>query len=302
MSSQSGNDNQRIEFSIVIPCYNDWDRLEQCLKKLSDCEHEDFDYEIVVVDNAKEHNPPDKIRQFSNVVLIHEPTPGSYAARNSGVKVSRGNIIAFTDSDCLPDKLWLENAEELFRNKSCDMIGGRVDLFKVENGGEWAYIFEKHIAFKQQLNVPKGHTVTANMFIRKEVFNNLNGFNAAIKSGGDWEFSERAVANGYKMVYGENVAVRHPARTSVRKLFKKQRRFTAWGYLNVKRKFGHSELRIFASNVYHGIRQIFQIGKKIPDVKEKSVVVVISAAMYFYKIFLLSLILIRLINPAKIRE
>lgn len=292
-----------MKFSVIIPTYNDWIRLEKCLKKLIEAKEEfDLSCEIIVVDNAATHSPPDKFKSMKEIRFAHEETPGSYAARNKGADIANGYYLAFTDSDCIPDKFWLLNAEKVFLEKECDLVGGRIDLFRDEKTGEWAYIYESHTAFSQSKNVPKGHCVTANLLIKRTVFETLEGFNSEMKSGGDWEFSGRAVSSGYNLCYADNVMVFHPARKTLRAIFKKQKRFAAWGYLNVQRDYGHSGLRILLSNAYHGIGSIFARGKSANTLYEKIVILTISTGIYVYKTFIQIFIFLGLTDPNKIRE
>lgn len=291
-----------MTFSVIIPTYKDWDRLKICINSLHESIDNGFNYEIIIVDNAKQHCPPEIFKHFSNVKLIHEPQPGSYAARNSGAKIASGEILAFTDSDCIPDKDWLVKSLYFFSANECDMIGGRVDIFKQKNGSNWAYIYEKNTAFPQKINVPKGYSVTANLFVKKKVFADLNGFNTSLKSGGDWEFTKRAIESGFSLQYAEDVVVNHPARNSIWAILKKQKRFAAWGYIKVKNKYRHSGIRILLSHLIHGIPHVFKRSKKVKSLKEKNIVFLISIGIYFTKTFTHLFILLRLINPDKIRE
>jgi len=292
-----------LKFSVIIPTYNDWIRLEKCLEKLIGAKEEyDLPCEIIVVDNASVHNPPDKFKSMKDIKFVHEETPGSYAARNKGADIANGYYLAFTDSDCIPDKFWLLNAEKVFLEKECDLVGGRIDLFRDAKTGDWAYIYECHTAFSQSKNVPKGHCVTANLIIKRTVFEKLGGFNSEIKSGGDWEFSGRAASSGYKLCYADDIIVFHPARKTLGAIFKKQKRFAAWSYLNVQRDYGHSGLRILLSNAYHGFGSVFSRGN-IPDTMyEKIVVFTISAGIYVYKTFIQICIFSEITDPVKIRE
>ncbi|NBC26853.1 MAG: glycosyltransferase [Bacteroidetes bacterium] len=290
------------DFTIIIPTFRDWERLKLCVDKLLDQTAPGISYDIVVVNNDEAHEPPDFFRNKKQIQLLHEPTPGSYAARNTGASQAEGRFLAFTDADCIPDKTWLKNAHQLFNEQSCDMIGGRIDLFKPENGNSWAFRYDKHTAFRQHAHVPRGKCVTANLLIKRVVFDELNGFDASVKSGGDWEFSERAVSNGYTLVYGNDVVVRHPARQSLRHILKKQKRFAAWGYLNVKHRYGHSGLRIIGSNLLNGTPAAFrsvQIPESLPD---KLIVLLTSVQIHFYKIMLQVLFLFNIIDPERIRE
>jgi glycosyltransferase involved in cell wall biosynthesis len=291
-----------MDFSIIIPTYNDWQRLEKCIDMLQPSVQGMAGYEIIVIDNAGEHDPPEWIKKPAHIRVVHEPKPGSYVARNRGVSLASGRFLAFTDSDCIPDSRWLANALAFFNVNHCDMIGGKVEIFRENNGGEWAYIYENNLAFQQKANIAQGHSVTANFFIRRDVFEDLGGFDASIKSGGDFEFSKRAVDVGHTLKYAPDVLVLHPARKSVRELLKKQRRFASWGHLNVKKSHGHSSIRIFLSNAVHGIKVIFRRSSLPEKFREKLVIFMVSLLLYSYTVYLHFLITVRLMNPARVRE
>lgn len=293
-----------IDFSVIIPTYQDWDRLYLCIEHLFDQEDDGTDFEIIVVDNETEHRPPAYFEKFTdqNVTIIHEPTPGSYAARNSGAKLANGKYLAFTDADCRPDSRWLINAKKMFTESNCDLIGGRINLFKPAGGGDWAYIYEKHTSFRQHVHVQKGHSVTANLLMKRVAFETLNGFDYSVKSGGDWEFTERAVSNGFTMIYGDDVVVEHPARKSIRKILKKQKRFAAWGYLNVKNRHGHRGIRIIGSQLLRGTPAAFKSIRYPERMAEKLIVLFISLQIHVYKLVLQSLFLLHILDPEKIRE
>ncbi len=290
------------DFSIIIPVYNNWQQLRLCLDAVEQQTEKDDAFEIIVVDNASIQKMPEDFRVLKNMRIEYESEPGSYSARNRGAEFANGKYLAFTDSDCIPDKNWLSRAKDLYDNKDCDLIGGRIDLFKLEGGGKWAYIYESHTAFRQDEHVPRGKSVTANLFVKKRVFDSLGGFDSNVKSGGDWEFTERALSEGYTMIYGDDVAVKHPARKSVSQILKKQKRFAAWGYLNVKNRYGHSGLRIIGSQLLRGTPAAFKSAKYPKDRRNKLIVLLISLQNHIYKIFLQMLFLLKILNPEKIRE
>lgn len=291
-----------MTFSVIIPTYKDWERLEKCIGRLLHAPKNNFDFEIIVVNNEENHSPPVSIKKPARVRIIHEPEPGSYAARNSGARLASGRYLAFTDADCLPDDNWLQHAVTHFRETECDLLGGRIDIFMEEGGNAWAYIYEKNTAFSQKKNVAKGHAVTANLIVKREVFEQLGGFDSTLKSGGDWDFSRRAVKSGFQLHYADDVIVKHPARVSVRAILIKQKRFAAWGYIKAKKKFGYSGLRILAGNLFYGIGRIFNSAQKPKNLNEKIVVFSISAVIYFYKSFYQFLFILKIINPEKIRD
>ena len=291
-----------MDFSVIIPTYNDWNRLEKCLKQMQPSVQGSLAFEIIVIDNAPDHNPPDWIVEMPHIRLLHEPTPGSYAARNCGSALASGKFLAFTDADCIPDQNWLGNASRFFNEQRCDMIGGNIRIFREEHGSRWAYIYEKHGAFHQSKNVSNNESVTANFFVRRNVFERLDGFDKDIKSGGDFEFSKKAVRNGYLLLYAESVVVMHPARTTLGALFRKQKRFAAWGYLNVRKSHGHSGFRILMSSIVHGMPGIIRRSGRPWLMNEIMIVFLVSAALYLYKVFLQSLICTGVWDPRLIRE
>ena len=109
-------DNQNIEtekmpfVSVIIPVYNDADGLDKCLHSLDAQSYPRDLFEVVVVDNDSEIKIDKIVKKYKQSVLTHERKPGSYAARNRGISLAKGEIIGFTDSDCVPSKKWIENS------------------------------------------------------------------------------------------------------------------------------------------------------------------------------------------------
>lgn len=286
-------------FSVIIPTYQDYERLAECVKSVLACRG-DFDFEVIVVDNDEVHKK--KLFQFDDprVTVVHEPKPGSYAARNYGASIAKGDYLAFTDSDCIVSGNWMIEAQEVFERENCDLIGGEIEIFRVPKGNVWVFIYEKNHAFRQSFTVPEGHSVTANLFVRKKVFENLNGFDQDLLSGGDWRFTECAVKNGYKMSYAQNVIVNHPARTSFSAYFKKQKRVAAWGYIITKQRFNHSGLRIFGSHIVNNGKNIFLLTKLTKKFRDMPVVFLLAVTTFLYKSSLLFAFTCRIIKPEKI--
>lgn len=89
-------------FSIVIPVYNDWKPLEQCLKSL-DLQANAPAFEVILVDDGSTEAVPDHIRQPTGkypLTLIQQSHAGIPAARNTGIRTAKGRILLFVDADC----------------------------------------------------------------------------------------------------------------------------------------------------------------------------------------------------------
>jgi glycosyltransferase involved in cell wall biosynthesis len=208
--------------SVIIPTYNDGDRLAQCLAAL---ENQDYagEYEILVVDNGSDVLPTITGRAR----LLHEEEPGSYNARNRGLKEAKGAVLAFTDADCRPHPGWL-SAGVAAGTASPDigLVGGRVIVTSMPGQRPTlAELFETAIAFPQETYVKQGkYAATANMFTTRAVMNKVGVFNGQLRSGGDADWGQRVAAAGYQLVYAADAAIEHPARASHREITAKLRR------------------------------------------------------------------------------
>lgn len=287
--------------SVIIPVYHDWERLDICVKALEDQKIEDFDVEVIIINNDPSDSKPDFLQLKENFHLISEERPGSYVARNRGIQEARGDIIAFTDADCIPDQYWLANGVDMIRNNDADLVAGRIELFKNPGGSDTVHHYEKHTIFNQKEDVKIDNAVTANLLVRREVIAEAGPFDEVMKSGGDWEFSQRAVSCGFKMAYSHDSLVYHPSRFSLKELLKKQCRLISWGYLNTKEKFGHGDLRIFGSMLYGKLSLLFQRPKKV-DRNSIFHVLFVDILMIWYTLLLYFKIIFRVIKPEDIRE
>ncbi len=115
--------------SVIIPTYHDWERLGYvCTNALFKKQTYPKDhFEAIIINNAPEDSSPE-FNLPDNFKIISESKPGSYAARNKGVSVARGEIIAFTDSDCIPCPDWIEQGVKFFgeRRSTCCRKSGAI--------------------------------------------------------------------------------------------------------------------------------------------------------------------------------
>ena len=210
--------------SVIIPVYRDWTALERCLAALAAQTLPAAEFEVLVVSN--EPDPPSP-RPYAAVRWLHEPRGHSYAARNAGLAAAHGAILAFTDADCRPAPDWLAAGCAALAHEGVDLAAGRIRVESDTKGP--AVDYESAFAFRQEDNVRHGHGATANLFVHRQVFERVGPFDAALQSGGDFEFCQRAVQGGCRLVYAAAAVVGHPARDSLAALLRKNRR-VAGGY------------------------------------------------------------------------
>jgi glycosyltransferase involved in cell wall biosynthesis len=99
--------------SVVVPTYLRPDFLDRCLEALISQEFDSGSFEIIVADDAGSYATQRQVEASADrsAILIHYVSPtsahGPAAARNAGWRIARGEIVAFTDDDCIPDPRWL---------------------------------------------------------------------------------------------------------------------------------------------------------------------------------------------------
>ena len=177
-----------------------------------------------MVDNGSDEAVEKIVGHFGQASVIVENRPGSYAARNKGVSLAAGEVIAFTDADCIPRADWIESGVSNLRQyPNCGLVGGRIELFfKNPQHLTPVELYESLRAFPQKKYIEKLHFgATANMFTLKSVFDKVGLFKDSLQSGGDKEWGKRVFLSGYKQIYAENIYVAHPARSSFRQLHQK---------------------------------------------------------------------------------
>lgn len=242
--------------TVIVPVYNDAARLAVCLRALAVQTYPRALFEIVVVDNGCTDDSAVVAAGFPHVHLLTEATPGSYAARNTALAAAIGEVIAFTDSDCIPDPLWLERGVARLRAEAgCGLVGGAVRvLFHSDARPTTAELYDRIFEFDQERFLAHGRfACTANLFTWARVIAEVGAFDATIKSVGDRDLGNRIAAAGYTLAFAPDAVVAHPARASIRALLRKRRRVTG-GHHDRTRKQPFPRLRFLSGLAMHLVR------------------------------------------------
>jgi glycosyltransferase involved in cell wall biosynthesis len=268
-----------VKVSVIIPTYRSWDLLEKCLEAISVQTFSEH-FEVLVVNNDSDNTIPQHLKKYDNVIFLHESKPGSYVARNTAIRFSKGEILAFTDADCIPQPTWLENGVSLLENTSdVGIIAGNVKLFyKNEKKLTPAEMYDKYTAFRIKEYVYFGNCVTANWFSYKKVIVDFGGFDSKLKSGGDTKLSQM-ISKDKKLVYGEDVIVHHPARSTTQEIVTKYRRIIGGRYVE---KFQGAQNYKFLKAVFEMIYKRLKFNLNFLFKGKYEV---------FYKMFLVNIIL-----------
>ena len=218
--------------SVIVPVHEDREGLRRCLAALRAQDVDPGRFEVVVCDNASRQHPVSAEDltgpELPRVVLLTSGVPGSYGARNRCLEVAAGTVLAFTDADCTPHPDWLSAGTAALEEQGADLVAGRVDTYTTHQPPTPMELWERENAFPQRRYVEEmGFGVTANLFVRRPVFDAVGPFDERLRSGGDRELCTRAAAAGHRLVYGRSAAVDHPARATVAEVAHKARRVLA---------------------------------------------------------------------------
>lgn len=212
--------------AVIIPHYNDPLRLERCLRALR--ENDLTATEIVVVDNNSSVSLAELRELFPEIRFIVEHQKGAAHARNRGVAETTAPRLFFIDADCVPAPDWLAVGRRIADR--ADLIGGRVDVFDEtpppRNGAE---AFEAVFAFNFRRYIEvQGFSGAGNLLTRRDIFDAIGGFINGVSEDREWTM--RAVARGYSLIYEDGFRVSHPSRQNWPALKAKWRRTTQEAY------------------------------------------------------------------------
>lgn len=102
------------DISVIIPVYNEEDRIKGCLSAITN--QAVRPKEIIVVDNNSTDQTVAIANNFSGVKIIKEPKQGIAYARDAGFKVAKGNILARIDADAFVPTNWVQLVDDNFKS------------------------------------------------------------------------------------------------------------------------------------------------------------------------------------------
>jgi glycosyltransferase involved in cell wall biosynthesis len=250
---------------VVIPVYNDWIGLQQCLKALA-CQSYPMNLlRVRVVDNGSSDWPAQP-RFTRSVEVIRHAKPGSYCARNQAALGWDVDVLAFTDADCEPDPDWIAAGVQALRLGSMPprVVAGRIQLVsRRPDQPSLGEQLDQILGFDQERTVRRaGFGVTANLFVAQAFFQELGGFQRRTYSGGDREFCHRAEAAEATLLFEPDAVVRHPAR-DWSELVHKQRRILG-GRLSLAGHQPWARLRVLGLSMRPLISESLRVGRFQP--------------------------------------
>lgn len=220
-------------FSVIICTRNGADRLKDCLGACLALDYPDF--EIIVVNDGSTDDTEKLLESAEGIRAFHLDPCGLSAARNYGAKMSKGEILAFTDDDCRPDVHWLAWLAHAFTTSEHAAIGGpnlapqpdslALSLTTAAPGAPTHVMLDDTTA---------EHLPGCHLSVRRSAFDQIGGFDKQFHTAGDdVDFCWRLRDAGHTLGFCGASFVWH------------HRRATPWRYLKQQMGYGKAEALLF---------------------------------------------------------
>lgn len=213
--------------SVVICAYNAERTMVDCLEGLQRLRYPN--HELIVVDDGSTDATAAIARRYANVRLIAHENRGLSAARNTGIAAATGELVAFTDSDCVVDPDWLTYLANSFANPDIAAVGGP-NLPPAEEGRTAACVAAApggptHVLLDDET---AEHIPGCNMAFRREALRRIDGFDPRFRAAGDdvdlcWRLQDA----GLRIGFSPAAMVWHYRRNTVRAYLGQQRGYGA---------------------------------------------------------------------------
>ena len=213
--------------TVVVPVRNRELTIQPLLDSLQKLDYDTNKVEVIVVDGNSTDKTQEIVKKYP-VKLVVEKRKGLNLARNTGIKCAKGEIVAFTDSDCIVPPNWITKIVENFKDPQISCVGGSAKALDNDFISQYAdnSIVRLMPFFTKREELKKvkpffRHPAGCNMAFRRKVAEEVGYFDEHIQYGFDEvEFADRICRAGYKMVLDPDVLVWHKHRSTFREFLK----------------------------------------------------------------------------------
>lgn len=236
------------DISVVVPACNSEKTIASTLEALLAQDYSEGNIEIIVVDDGSTDNTGEIVKKFP-VKYLYQENKGPAAARNLGWKTAKGQIICFTDSDCVPEKEWVS---KIIKGYTSDDIAGVGGSYGIVNSDSLLArcvheeIIQRHLKSPKEVNYLGGFNVS----YRRSVLEEVDGFDESYSdaSGEDNELAYKIIKKGYKLIFDKNIKVGHYHPTKLSGYLKCQMKHGFW-----RMKLYRDHPDMFKGDVYAGL-------------------------------------------------
>ena len=207
------------KIAVIVAAKNAERTITKCIESLLTVDYPN--YEVIVVDDGSQDQPPYLIDRYKNTVkIITLSGVGASSARNIAVSQAQADYVAFTDSDCIVEPGWLKALIEGLKESSVPAAacGGIQKLPDDATGFEKkVYLFMKKTGFVSDYIRMTGtrniidveHNPSCNVMYKKEIFQREGGFLDGVWPGEDVELDYRLRRKGYRLLFTPHAVVYH---------------------------------------------------------------------------------------------
>ncbi len=230
-------------YSIIIPTFNGEKRVGKTIEALLS-QNTDKAFEIIVVNDGSSDRTLELLEEYNKkdqrVIILDQKNAGPAAARNNGAKHAQGDIILFTDDDCIPEPDWFEHMIRPFDDKE---IAGAKGTYLCAQKEDVAKFVQIEYEFKYE-KLKRHNTIdtidTYSAAFRKDIFLELGGYDETfpVACAEDFEFSYRMSGKGHKMVFVPEAKVWHHHPDTLKWYLQKKYKFAYWRWLAIKKNPG----------------------------------------------------------------
>lgn len=235
-------------FSIIIPCLNEEEYLPKLLENLNQQTVKHFD--VFVVDGKSTDKTPKLVKKFPSkypLTLLQTSKRNVSYQRNLGAKRSKGKILVFFDADTLIPNNFMEKIELAFEKKNPDCLTTYVDVDSTKASQQMIGAFTNlGIEIGRIIQFPLSYG--AMMAIKRNVFEDIGGFDPATSFAEDSQLFREAVEAKYKYI-----VLQKPQYTY------SLRRYRADGTIDTILKYVRLNISVFL-NGYHGKHPVYEMG------------------------------------------
>ena len=207
-----------MKVSIIIPAYNEEKNLPACLDSISKLNFSKEDLEVILVDNGSIDRTLEIAESFGAITLSDDSMNVS-GLRNYGVKHSSGDILAFVDADCVVSQDWLKNSLPYFNLNNVAAWGAPPTL---PENATWVQQTWYIVRQKEKQVQEVSWLETMNLFVRKNQFVAVGGFNETLVTCEDVDLCYRIRKYGKIISDSRLVVIHHGEASTLSAFFKKE--------------------------------------------------------------------------------
>lgn len=191
-----------IGVSLIIPTIRGEDAVKKCLSLLEHSINENLN-EVIIVNNGIKKLQEDCFSCYPCLVKVINTPPliGASRARNIGAAESRSQVVCFLDDDDYFENNYIDRNFELIKSNGKKAIYvTRLKINDLRNDTKYNVIFPSDLYNQKKLFVTNNGFSGQNLFIHREIFNHLQGFDQRIVCGEDRDLGLRAIFNDIPII------------------------------------------------------------------------------------------------------